>query len=47
MDHEKLINDLEGKKALIQGRIHDKNEDLKDLDAIYEALRKKMYEIPE
>ena len=42
-----MITDLEGKKALMQGRIHDKNEDLKDLEAIYESLRKKMYEIPE
>lgn len=47
MDHEKLINDLEGKRALMQGRIHDKNEDLKDLEAIYESLRRKMFEIPE
>jgi hypothetical protein len=47
MEHEKLISDLEGKKALITGRIHDKNEDLKDLEAIYESLRRKMYEIPE
>lgn len=46
-EHEKLINDLEGKKALIQGRIHDKNEDLKDLDTIYEGLRKKIYEMSE
>ena len=47
LDNDKLIGDLEGKKALIQGRVHDKNEDLKDLEAIYESLRKKMYEIPE
>ncbi len=47
IENEKLISDLEGKKALIMGRIHDKNEDLKDLEAIYEALRRKMYEIPE
>lgn len=47
IDHEKLIGDLEGKKALIMGRIHDKNEDIKDLEAIYESLRRKMYEIPE
>jgi hypothetical protein len=47
IDNEKLVSDLEGKKALMQGRIHDKNEDLKDLEAIYESLRKKMYEIPE
>jgi len=44
---EKLISDLEGKKALIQGRIHDKNEDLKDLGTIYESLRKKVYELSE
>ena len=24
------MSDLEGKKALLQGRVHDKNEDLKD-----------------
>jgi hypothetical protein len=47
IEHEKLVNDLEGKKALIQGRIHDKNEDLKDLETIYEGLRKKVYEMSE
>ena len=47
LDEDKLINDLEGKKALIQGRIHDKNEDLKDLETIYESFRKKVYELSE
>ena len=46
-DQEKLLGDLENKRALIQGRMHDKNEDLKDLDTIYEGLRKKVYEMSE
>ena len=27
--------------------MHDKNEDLKDLEAIFEALRRKIYEMSE
>jgi len=27
--------------------MHDKNEDTKDLDAIFEALRRKIYEMSE
>jgi hypothetical protein len=42
-----LIGDLESKKALIQGRIHDKNEDVKDLETISEGLSKKIYEMSE
>ena len=38
---------MEGKRALMQGRVHDKNEDLKDLEVIYEGLRKKVYEMSE
>lgn len=41
------MGDLENKRALIQGRMHDKNEDLKDLETIYEGLRKKVYEMSE
>jgi hypothetical protein len=41
------MGDLENKRALIQGRMHDKNEDLKDLETIYESLRKKVYEMSE
>ena len=41
------MSDIESKRALIQGRMHDKNEDLKDLEAIFEALRRKIYEMSE
>jgi hypothetical protein len=41
------VSDIESKRALIQGRMHDKNEDLKDLEAIFEALRRKIYEMSE
>ena len=41
------MNDLEGKRALIQGRVHDKNEDLKDLETISDGLTKKVYEMSE
>jgi len=47
MDQEKLLADLEAKKALYKGRIHDKNEDLRDLETIYECLRRKVYELSE
>ena len=47
IETEKLIGDLESKKALIQGRIHDKNEDVKDLKIISEGLSKKVYEMSE
>lgn len=39
------MSDIENKRALIQGRMHDKNEDLKDLETIYESLRRKIQEI--
>ena len=29
------------------GRMQDKNEDLKDLDCIYDTLKKKIYEMSE
>jgi hypothetical protein len=29
------------------GRMNDKNEDLKDLDSIYDTLKKKIYEMSE
>ena len=41
------MSDIENKKALIQGHMHDKNEDLKDLETIYESLRRKIYEMSE
>lgn len=47
IDNAQLVSDIENKRALIQGRMHDKNEDLKDLDTIFEALRRKMYEMSE
>jgi len=41
------VGDIENKMALIQGRLHDKNEDLKDLQVIYEGLKKKVYDMSE
>ena len=38
---------IENKKALLSGRMSDKIEDLKDLDAIYDSLKKKIYEMSE
>ncbi len=31
VENDKLVSDIENKTALINGRVHDKNEDLKDL----------------
>ena len=31
IDNDKLVGDIESKMALINGRLHDKTEDLKDL----------------
>ena len=47
IDNDQLVNEIESKKALIQGHMYDKNEDIKDLDAIYESLRRKIYEMSE
>lgn len=47
IDNDKLISDIESKMALIHGRLHDKNEDLKDLQIIYESMRKKIYNMSE
>lgn len=47
IDNDKLVGDIESKMALIHGRLHDKNEDLKDLSTIYEGLRKKVYDMSE
>lgn len=47
IDRETLMNDIESKMALINGRLHDKNEDLKDLQIIYESFRKKVYDMSE
>ena len=33
--------------ALINGRLHDKNEDLKELQMIYDNLRKRVYDMSE
>jgi hypothetical protein len=47
IENDKLVSDIENKVALINGRLHDKNEDLKDLQIIYESLRKKVYDMSE
>ena len=38
---------IENKKALLSGRMTDKVEDLKDLECIYDSLKKKIYEMSE
>ena len=47
IDNEQLIREIETKQALLQGRMQDKNEDLKDLDSIYDTLKKRIYEMSE
>ena len=47
IDNEELRNQIESKKALLNGRIHDKNEDQKELEAIYESLCQKIYGMSE
>ena len=42
VENAQLVSDIENKRALIQGRMHDKNEDLKDLDTIAECMRRKI-----
>lgn len=47
IENEKLYSDIESKVALINGRLHDKNEDLKELQMIYDSLRKRVYDMSE
>lgn len=47
IENETLVSDIECKRALIQGRIHDREEDVKDLHAIYQAMRRKIYSLSE
>jgi len=47
IDNDKLVSDIESKIALINGRLHDKNEDIKDLQTIYDSLKKKVYDMSE
>jgi hypothetical protein len=47
IDNETLVSDIESKKALIQGRLYDRDEDFKDLQVIYESMIKKIYEMSE
>ena len=47
VENDKLFSDIESKMALLQGRLNDKNEDLKDLQVMYESLRKKVYDMSE
>jgi len=47
VDNDKLVSDIESKVALINGRLHDKNEDLKELQMIYDNLRKRVYDMSE
>lgn len=47
LDQEKLLSDLERKKSLFQGRIHDKNDDIKETDIAFDKLQKLIYELSE
>ena len=47
LDQEKLISDLERKRSLFQGRIHDKNDEIKSVEYLYEKLRRQIYELSE
>ena len=47
IDNDQLVAQIENKKALLSGRMSDKIEDLKDLEAIYDSLKKKIYEMSE
>ena len=47
VENDKLFSDIESKMALLKGRLNDKNEDLKDLQVMYESLRKKVYDMSE
>lgn len=47
LDQEKLISDLERKKSLFQGRIHDKNDEIKTVEQSYEKLRRMIFELSE
>ena len=47
LDQEKLISDLERKKSLFQGRIHDKNDEIKYVEQSYERLRRQIFELSE
>ena len=41
------MNELDLKRAFIQGKINDKNEDIRDLETIYDALKSKVYFLSE
>lgn len=47
LDQEKLLSDLERKKTLFQGRIHDKNDSIKDIELIHDRLRQSINELSE
>lgn len=47
LDQDKLMEDLERKRSLFQGRIHDKNNEVKSIDHVYERLRRQIYELSE
>lgn len=47
LDQEKLLTDLERKKTLFQGRIHDKNDEIKAAERQHDKLRRMIYELSE
>lgn len=47
LDDSKFLEDMEGKWALIQGRIHSKNEDITDIVTIHDSIERKVVELSE
>jgi hypothetical protein len=47
LEHDKLISDLERKQSLFQGRIHDKNDIIKDIDSVHDRIRSGINELSE
>lgn len=43
-DQEQLMKDLDIKWTQLEGRIHSKNEDIKDLEIIYLNLKQRVFE---
>ena len=43
LDQEKLMGDLERKRSLFQGRIHDKSNEVKAIEHIYEKTNLRAY----
>lgn len=47
LDQEELLTNLERKRSLFQGRIQDKNNEIKDTDLHFEHLQKMIHHLSE